>query len=240
MNIFTSAFPQWVSIAFIMAILIPIFVLGRMTYIGALNANLDAPKKYQIYIQGFLILFFSYASLMSFTGIFQQTVMPPRIFLFTTIPLLIFYNIVSRKSSIWKNIIENIPLASLIRFHIIRFIGVFFLIAYSYGALPRYFALSAGIGDIIAAISAIFVANYAEKSKPHFKKIVFIWNCIGLLDIINVIIAGFYISKLSIENGTQGVLEMTYFPLCLIPAFAPATIIFLHIHIFKKLKKIKE
>jgi hypothetical protein len=54
-----------------------------------------------------------------------------------------------------------------------------------------------------------------------------------------VVIAGLITTKFSIENGAQGVLEIANFPFCLIPAFAPATILFVHILIFKKLKTIK-
>lgn len=235
MNILTPTVPQWVSITFIFAIIIPIFVMGKMAKTGAINSNLQSPKKYQYILQGFLILFFVYTSLMSFTGIFQENTLPPKIFLFTTIPLFLFYNLISSTNKNWKNIIHHISLSTLIRFHIIRFIGVFFLITYTYGALPKYFAVAGGIGDIIAAITAIFVANYAKKNKPHFKKVVFVWNCIGILDILNVVAAGLITTKISIETGSQGLTEIANFPFCLIPAFAPATIIFLHLTIFKKL-----
>jgi hypothetical protein len=163
--------------------------------------------------------------------------LPPKIFLLTTIPLFIFYNVFSRVSVTWSSILRNIPLETLIRFHIIRFIGVFFLLTYSYGALPRYFAITGGIGDIVAAITAILVARIAQQRKPHFKKIVFVWNIFGTLDILNVVAAGLITTKLSIQNGTQGVLEIANFPFCLIPAFAPATILFIHIEVFRKLAK---
>jgi hypothetical protein len=238
MNILTAAVPAWLSIAFIFAILVPVWVMGKMAFVGATKANLDNPQKYQKMTYIFLIGFFIYASAMSFTGIFQQNTLPPKIFLFTTIPLLIFYNIISRVNAKWSDILANIPLATLIRFHIIRFIGIFFLLTYAYGALPKYFAITGGIGDIVAAISAIFVANYAAQAKPNYKIVVVIWNIVGLLDILNVIAAGLITTKLALANGTQGVLEIANFPFCLIPAFAPATILFLHICIFKKLKTV--
>jgi uncharacterized membrane protein len=89
MNILTTAVPQWASITFIIAIIIPIFVMGAMVKKGAINSNTQSPKKYQYALQGFLISFFIYASLMSFTGIFQENTFPPKIFLFTTVPLFI-------------------------------------------------------------------------------------------------------------------------------------------------------
>jgi hypothetical protein len=127
----------------------------------------------------------------------------------------------------------------LIRFHIIRFVGLFFFITYHYNALPKYFAISAGIGDVLAAITAIFVAKLAEQKYKNYKPIVIAWNVFGLLDILNVIVSGLVTTKLSIDTGSQSLANIGAFPFCLIPAFAPATIIFVHLAIFKKLRKEK-
>lgn len=238
MNILTTAVPQWVSILFIIAFCIPIVVMANLAKEGASNANLN-PKKYYNITIAFLLVFFLYASLMSYTGIFQQNTLPPRIFLFTTIPLLIFYNVVTSTNKNWKNILANICLPSLIRFHIIRFVGLFFFITYHYNALPKYFAISAGIGDVLAAITAIFVAKIVERKAKHYKPITMAWNILGLLDIVNVLVSGIIITSLSIKNGSQNLASIADFPFCLIPAFAPATIIFMHVAIFKKLRREK-
>ena len=132
--------------------------------------------------------------------------------------------------------IDNVSLQSLIRLHIFRFVGVFFLITYTYGALPKVFALGGGIGDIFAAGTAIFVAKAVEQKKSYARSLTFVWNIIGLLDIINVAVTAVITTKMSIENGTQGVVTIADFPFCWIPAFAPATIVFLHLMIFKKLR----
>jgi hypothetical protein len=79
MQILTTAVPQWVSILFIIAFCIPIVVIGNLAKEGASTANLNQKKYYNITI-AFLLVFFLYASLMSYTGIFQQNTLPPRIF----------------------------------------------------------------------------------------------------------------------------------------------------------------
>jgi Co/Zn/Cd efflux system component len=123
-----------------------------------------------------------------------------------------------------------------VKIHVFRLVGVFFIVSWYYNILPKSFALIGGIGDIFAAITAIFVANLIEKKSKNYKKITLIWNIIGFWDIVSVITSAIYITKQAIDSNSQGILEMTKFPFCLIPAFAPATIIFLHICIFKKLK----
>ena len=62
-----------------------------------------------------------------------------------------------------------------------------------------------------------------------------IWNFIGLIDITSVIVTAVYLTKVSLESGGDGVAQFGTFPFSWIPAFAPATIVFLHILVFKKL-----
>lgn len=242
MNILTTSVPVWVSISFILAFSVLFFMIANTAKTAALTAGFAPQKASNIWktIIAFCFIYIIYVSLMSFTGIFQVNTLPPRILLFTAIPLLIFYFGVVFRSEIYWTLLENAQLESLIRIHIFRFVGVFFIIAYVYGALPKTFALVGGIGDIFAAFTAIFVANAIENKKTYAPKLALIWNIIGFWDIVSVIVSAIIATKYAIADGTQGVLEMANFPFCWIAAFAPATIVFLHIGIFKKLKMIKK
>jgi quinol-cytochrome oxidoreductase complex cytochrome b subunit len=114
---------------------------------------------------------------------------------------------------------------------------VFFLITAYYEALPPSFALLAGFGDILTAIGALFVSKWISENKSWSRKATFVWNIFGLWDIVSVMISAIIITRSSIENNTQPIIEMTKIPFVWIPAFAPAVIIFLHIAVFKKLKR---
>jgi hypothetical protein len=238
MDILTTAVPQWVSILFIIAFCIPIIVTANLAKQGAINANLDGKKYFNLTIL-FYVIFLGYTAALSFTGILKENTLPPKIFLFTTIPVLIFYNLLCSFNKNWKNILVNITLPSLIRFHIIRFIGVFFIITYYFGSIPKAFAIPAAIGDMLAAFLAIFVAKMVEQKKKNYKQITIAWNILGLLDILNVVVSGIFITKLSLDGNSQSLANIAEFPFCFIPAFAPATIIFIHVAIFKKLRKEK-
>lgn len=242
MNILTASVPAWVSISFIFSFSIVFFMIANTAKTAALKAGFDAQKASNIWktVLGFCFIYIIYVSLMSFTGIFQVNALPPRILLFTAIPLLIFFFGVVFRSKIYWTLLENAALESLIRLHIFRFVGVFFILAYLYGALPKTFALVGGIGDIFAAVTAIFVANAVENRKTYAPKLALIWNIIGFWDIVNVVVSAIITTKYALEDGTKGVLEMANFPFCWIAAFAPATIVFLHIGIFKKLKMMKK
>jgi hypothetical protein len=240
MGIFTNSIPVWVSVLFLVSFIIPIFMISNVAKQGAIAANFDSMRIQKI-SNGILIFFavyYLYVMLMSFTEVFHANTLPPKVLLFTAIPLLVFYFFYIFRTKTYWQILENVSLSSLVRLHIFRLVGIFFIIAWYYDALPKYFAFSAGFGDIFAAVTAVIVANFIDKKAAHYKKITLIWNIIGFWDIVSVIISAIYVTKQAIASGEQGILEMTNFPYCLIPAFAPATIIFLHISIFKKLKMV--
>ena len=239
MGIFTNSVPLWVSILFLLCFLVPIFMIVNVVKQGVNHPSFEGDNKVKrlpTLVLFFFATYYLYVTLMSFTGIFQVNTLPPRVLLFTAIPLVLFYFLFAfRTKTFWK-ILDHVKLSDLVRIHIFRFVGVFFIIGWHYGILPKSFAFIGGIGDIFAAATAIFVAILIDKKAKNYKKITLIWNIIGFWDIVSVIISAVYITKQAIETNSQGILEMTKFPFCLIPAFAPATIIFLHICIFKKLK----
>jgi hypothetical protein len=238
MNFITTAVPLWVSLLFLVCFISPIFLLANATQQAATNANLTLKKIKQLTVGVtlFLVGYYIYVALMSQTGIFQENSLPPKILLFTSVPLLIFYFFLFFASKLFWKLLMASKLSTLVRLHYFRFVGIFFIIVWYYKTLPTYFAWSAGLGDIFAAATAIWVVQLINNKHKHYKRITLFWNIIGFWDIINVVITALIVTKQSIETGSQGVQEMANFPFALIPAFAPATIIFLHIAIFKKLK----
>jgi hypothetical protein len=237
MNILTTAVPQWVSVLFLLTIPIPIFMIANVAKQSAINTNLDSQKLKLIYrsILIFYGLYFSYVSFASFTDVFLENTLPPKILLYTFFPLLAFLLLVVSNLKLYKTILQNATLQSLVQVHLFRLIGVFFLITNVYGAIPTKFAYIAGIGDIATALLSIFVAKAIANKKTYAKPLTIAWNIFGLLDIVSVLTTAIITTKLSIDTGSQGVTEIANFPFCLIPAFAPATIIFLHLAIFRKL-----
>lgn len=237
-----SSQPLWITILLFCSMCIPIFLLDRIVRKGTALANLSNPsiqmKTPRVLL--FLGIYYFYVFLLSQTAYIHVNSLPPRILLFTAIPLLLFYFLVVFRSRQFWHILQHVSLSSLVRFHIFRFVGAFFLIAWHYHLLPKSFAFLAGVGDLIVASTAILVAYLIDRNYKHYKKITLIWNIIGFWDIVSVIVSAIYTTKEAIALNQKGIIEMAQFPYSLIPAFAPATIIFIHICIFKKLKMKEE
>jgi hypothetical protein len=160
--------------------------------------------------------------------------LPPKIVLTTTLPFALFITVIYF-TPICKRANAELTLVSLVSIHIFRLIGSTFIILFLYDLLPKPFALFAGIGDLVTAISSLFVASAIKKGKGYARPLTYGWNTFGLLDIMGTSALAIIFTKISIDQGVQGVEFLAQFPFCFIPAFAPPTIIFLHLLVYRKL-----
>ena len=225
--------PDWVSLLFLISIPLP-FIL-----ILALIRTLTHSHNMQAVFTGcvlFFVLYLAYIAVASYWGWFEVVSMPPRVLLLTTFPYAFFLFGVVLRSQTYRGLYDSVTLESLIRLHIFRLIGVFFILLALYEGLPKPFAYIAGSGDILTAVSALFVANVVERRRPHYKRIALFWNIFGAVDILFTAAGANALTFLSIKNGTMGVDTLATFPFCIIPAFAPPTILFLHWAIYQKLR----
>ena len=232
MNIFTDLVPFWVSVTFLLVIPIPIFLIAR---IARQYSTANNPKRISTGILLFYLAYFSYVIFGALQGWFDELSLPPMILQRSTLPMLLFLLLIVFNLPAFQRTLTNTPLDALVQLHIFRLIGSFFIILTFYETLPRTFALIAGCGDVITAVSSLWVANCIRKGNRHWKQMTIIWNTFGLLDILLTATMAFVLTKIQIETGAPGVDILAIFPFCLIPAFAPPTIIFLHLSVYRKL-----
>jgi hypothetical protein len=238
MELSMTQVPIWVSALFIISFsTIPVFLIANAVKLAYKNGGNKISSSINKKIFLFYWSYFIMIALVSLTGFFEKNVIPPRIIVFTAIPLFIFYLFYIQKTKWFKFVFEHIKLEQLILIHLFRFVGVFFFLAYYYNAIPEEFAYIGGTGDILTAILVIPVVIALRKGLSFAKQLVWIWNIIGLLDILSVLITATILTRLAVENNESGVQQFGTFPFSWIPAFAPATIIFLHLLVFRKLKE---
>lgn len=235
MTLLSDFVPTWVSVLFLIAFCFPVFMVANLAKKGVPEVG----KANRVYftVLAFYILYLIYVSFAAFNGWFDEVSLPPKILKITMMPLLAFLLLVVFNLPIYKSILKNLQLADLVQIHIFRLIGSFFLILGFFKALPSSIAMLAGCGDVITAVSSIFVANAIRQKKTYANTLTWVWNTFGFLDILATSATAYILTKLSIETGSQGVEALGAFPFCFIPAFAPATIIFLHLSVYRKLLK---
>ncbi len=108
----------------------------------------------------------------------------------------------------------------LIAFHLIRFVGFYFLFLYSQSELPYNFAVFGGWGDIAVAFLALVVMFFCVKSTTALVA----WNLLGLADIIAVAA-----TAARDENAVPGSMHLLdRFPLILLPTCIVPLIIVTH------------
>src|ERR1700760_448179 len=148
---YISNAPLWVIILFILSFLYSIYFIAKQaTYNSGMTP--DKARNVRFGIFGFYVLYFAYVSILALKGVFYINPVPPKVIIFTTIPLTIILFAIIGNTKLFKKLLRSITLESLIVIHIFRLVGVFFIILYFYHLLPAHIAFSAEMGDIITAL----------------------------------------------------------------------------------------
>ena len=229
---YISGAQLWAIVLFIPLFLYSIFFITGPVQQAALKAGLTSgrARNIRLGIISFYIIYLAYASVLALKGLLDVNSLPPRVMVWAGIPLIVILFGLAGNTRLFKRILQAITLESLIRIHIFRLLGVFFIILYGYRLLPARFAFFAGLGDIITAIFALPVAWMVAARKPGWKTALYAWNIFGIMDVIDLLIV-------AVITGANGNLrEIAIFPFVWFPAFAPATILFLHVAVFRKLR----
>ncbi len=227
----SSQVPILFSVLFLVAFAFPIGMVARLAGKGKVKNGLWI-------VAGFYTLYLAIVAFASHFGFFDEVILPPKIVLTTTLPLAVLVTIIFGTAAC-KKANAILELEDLVKVHIFRLIGSTFLILFLYELLPKPFALIAGIGDVLTAISSVFVAKAIRNQKSYARKLTYVWNTFGLMDILITSAMAIIFTKISIDNNVQGVEFLAEFPFCFIPAFAPPTIIFMHLLVFRKLHWLK-
>lgn len=237
MEITYTQVPLWLSALFTITFAtVPTYLIANSAKNAFLEVDVSKANFLKKRILLFYTVFFSVISILSLSGFYIKNTLPPRILIAGAVPLFLFYQFYVQRTKWFQLLWKFITIEALIRIHVFRFVGVFFLLVYYYDAIPKQFAYAGAIGDILTAVLVFPVLKLIKNKSKYLKNSVLIWNVLGTLDILIVLYAALILTYKAVETGTEGVLQFAMFPFCWLPAFAPATIIFLHILIFKKIK----
>ena len=170
------------------------------------------------------------AIVASLAGVPQKLTPPaPQIvLLLLTVALLAFGRIYAPLRA-WIVTVDIRVLAGL---HVTRALaGAGFLWAASRGTLSPGFANIAGYGDIAVAILAILLVVLIDPQRAVAPLLYVIWNTIGLIDIMFVVVTA---TRIGLADPVA-MAQLLSFPFALIPLFLVPIIIASHVWIFERL-----
>ena len=142
-------------------------------------------------------------------------------------------------SGTYRKVIDAVPHHLLLAFQSYRLIGIVFLPMLALGILPAFFAVPAGVGDIIAAVAVLGAAYlYAKRSAGAWGAAVGA-NLIGMLDFSVALGAGTRILAAPLQAILGGSSvppgPLSVFPLGLIPLFVVPLGFIVHLHSLTRL-----
>ena len=177
---------------------------------------------------GVLSLWAVVAAGLAYRGFFQpqdaESVPPVGINLIVVLPVL--FVSLATSPSLRRLLTQQ---ANLIRLHLWRLVGIVFLVLMVRGQVPALWALPAGIGDILVAVTAPWIAR--DVDTPRGRRRALIWNLLGIADLIVAVGLGIMTSPgpTQVFHTVPTSEFMTHFPMALVPTFLVPLAFTLHV-----------
>jgi len=169
---------------------------------------------------------------------YEHGVGAPGLGLAVVAPVVVLCSIVARTKSLHENF-QRAPMWLLVGVHVVRILGISFIILYGSHRLPAPFAPVAGWGDIFVGISAPLVAWLAYRQVANARPLLWIWNAIGTLDLLVAVGLGVTSSpgpaRLIFTEPSSAI--MSTLPWLIIPGFLVPLLFAVHIGIFVRLRQ---
>jgi hypothetical protein len=135
--------------------------------------------------------------------------------------------------------LDRAPLAVLAGVHVVRVLGICFLVLQASDRLPAPFALEAGWGDIVAGLAAVPVAWMLYRQARGWRAATIAWNLFGLADLVAAVSLGVLSSPGPLRRmfAEPGAGLMSTLPWLLIPGFLVPLLAITHLAIFYRLTR---
>ena len=159
-------------------------------------------------------------------GLLSRLPFPPPLFVGAGVLFLLICAVVVPGFAAWM---KSVDIRLVLGFHLVRFVGFYFLWLASVGRLDPFFAEGAGIGDAITAVGATGLLLLPEAREGKW---LLIWNIVGFIDILLVMANALRV----VLTNPAGFAEFFTLPLGLLPTFIVPLIVVSHLVIFLRLR----
>ncbi len=129
-----------------------------------------------------------------------------------------------------RQAVRGIGTRAILRIHLLRFIGFYFIWLQTQGRLPQEFAQRAGWGDVIAAGGAALLLLVPPGSEAGLSLL--LWNWVGLADLVAAVATAGWLN--ATRPGSMS--ELGGLPLALVPLWIVPILLTSHLELFRRLR----
>ena len=199
--------------------------------ISASSKNEQVAKHNKLTIVIVFSIWQIYTYLIASSGILESFEFPPRFALLLIVPLFIFTFIflISQRKKQW---IQMIPLKWLALFQSFRIlVEILFVMSVTKGVLHSEVTIEGYNYDMVFGVTALFI-GFGLIKKRISRKVVLIWNYLGILVLASVIFvftSSIYLPELYGHEVTPAPVEFTRYPYILVAGFLMPLAVFIHV-----------
>jgi hypothetical protein len=128
--------------------------------------------------------------------------------------------------------IDQLPLQAFPALHLIRFVGIWFLVLSARGEISATFANAAGVGDIVAATGAIGLLLVGLPQTRGRRALWLTWNIVATLDWVAVLGS---VTLVALQGRQAELAPLVRLPLSLLPTFVVPILIASQVFLFRRL-----
>ena len=232
---------QNLSIYIIIAFLATVLLTLLLAYFTIKNADLQETRNKANFILIGMIAWIALQTILTINNVYNSNLnaLPPKIFVFGIFPMF-FLMISLFLTTKGRLFMDSLPLKNLTYISVVRIpveIVLYFLFVERF--IPEIMTFEGQNFDIVAGISALFVAYFGFNKNIPNKKLLLIWNFISFGLLMNIVITAILsapspFQKFGLEQPNIGIL---HFPISLLPTFIVPVVMFSHLVAFRKLLK---
>ncbi len=231
--------PLFVSIFFGLAT----FATLVLFYLAVKKSNNSTTQNKAAYVLFGMIFWLILQAVLTLKGIYNTNTdtFPPKIILFGVLPAAIII-LGLFVSGAGRKFIDGLPLKHLTYLNVVRILvelTLFWLFLNK--AVPELMTFEGQNFDILAGISAPFVAYFGFTRKTLSQNFILIWNFVCLALLVNIVVLALLSAQTPIQKFgfDQPNIAIIFFPFSWLPTFIVPVVLFGHLASIRQLLKQK-
>jgi len=232
--------PSYITITFVATTVLTIGLLLRVLS----NSKSTTTQQLVIKATAGIILWLAVQGLLSYQGMYSDSLdsLPPKIFLFGILPLVIGIIACFRTGS-GRHFLDSLRMQDLVILSVVRVpVELVLLWLFVHGTLPQILTFEGWNFDIIMGLTAPLIYYFGFIKETLSKTVLLVWNVIGILLLLLVFVLAVLSSPfpLQVFGFDQPNVGLLHFPFAWLPTFIVPMVIWSHLVSIRQLQRIDQ